>query len=122
MSVMSSTFLTTRIPMNTTARPTLSVPAGTGRRPYEGNAERRPFDQGAAPRKPSMIAKGHDAILKSLQDRSATIEIYPMHCADPIIGKMINRDRYTITVELDTGARRTVYKHAIESFGEAAAA
>jgi sRNA-binding regulator protein Hfq len=35
---------------------------------------------------------------------------------------MINRDRYTITVELDTGARRTVYKHAIESFGEAAAA
>lgn len=105
--------------MNTAVRPTISVPSHHigERRSIPASGDRR-----EAPRKPSMIAKGHDAILKAFQDRSATVEIYPMHCADPIVGKMINRDRYTITVELESGKRRTVYKHAIESFGEVAAA
>lgn len=89
-----------------THRPTLGLPAGIERRASS-----------VAPRKP-MVAKGHDAILKGLQDRSAFIEIYPMCSDEPIIGKMINRDRYTITVELANGQRRTIYKHAIESFGE----
>lgn len=88
--------------MNLT-RPTLGLPSGLERR--------------AAARKP-VVAKGHDAILKGLQDRGATIEIYPIGYDGKIVGKMINRDRYTITVELAGGQRRTIYKHAIESFGE----
>lgn len=79
-----------------------------------------------APRK-TMIAKGHDAILKSLQDRGATIKVETMNGTAPIIGKMINRDRYTITVDTKIKggtevSRVTIYKHAIEMFSEVVSA
>jgi sRNA-binding regulator protein Hfq len=83
-----------------------------------GSVERR-FP---APLRKAPVAKGHDAILKSMQDRGAIIEIFPVGYEGRIVGKMVNRDRYTITVELDGGQRRTVYKHAIESFAEVVSA
>lgn len=69
----------------------------------------------AAPRKP-MIAKGHDAILKGLQDARSQVQINLMSTETPLIGQMVNRDRYTVSVRAADGRIVTVYKHAIESF------
>ena len=68
-----------------------------------------------APRKP-FVAKGHDAILKSLQDGEQLITITTMGDGTEWTGKMAARDKYTITIQLDSGIRKTFYKHAIESF------
>jgi sRNA-binding regulator protein Hfq len=66
--------------------------------------------------KGKFIAKGHDAILKSAQDAGDTIEIIAMS-GDVIVGKLLNRDKFTVTIlEEDSGKKKTVYKHGIESF------
>lgn len=65
--------------------------------------------------KPKFVAKGHDAILKSAQDAGEHIEIIAMS-GDVISGKILNRDKFTVTILEDSGKRRTVYKHGIESF------
>lgn len=65
--------------------------------------------------KPKFVAKGHDAILKSGQDTGGTINITTMS-GEVLVGMLINRDKYTVTLDTKTGERLTVYKHAIESF------
>lgn len=62
-----------------------------------------------------FIAKGHDAILKRLQDDKAQIEITAISGA-LYVGQVTNRDKYTITIEAQGGGRYTVYKHSIEAF------
>jgi sRNA-binding regulator protein Hfq len=65
--------------------------------------------------KPKFVAKGHDAILKGAQDAGEHIEIIAMS-GDVISGKILNRDKFTVTILEDSGKRRTIYKHGIESF------
>lgn len=69
-----------------------------------------------------FVAKGHDAILKDAQDARGLLRIITMSDGANHTGKMVARDKFTITIEIpidaDTGTsvRRTFYKHAIESF------
>lgn len=69
--------------------------------------------------KKQFVAKGHDAILKELQDSGATISVALLGDGSEIIGKLVARDKFTLTVLTAAGSRRTIYKHAIESFGPA---
>lgn len=72
------------------------------------NSQKKPF-----------VAKGHDAILKGAQDAGGNLRIVTMNDGQEHVGKMIARDKFTITIEISeiTGpVRRTFYKHAIESF------
>lgn len=68
------------------------------------------------PKRAVFIAKGHDAILKKIQDEGGFIEIQPISSEGLYQGKLIARDRYSITIKCPDGRERTVYKHAIESF------
>jgi sRNA-binding regulator protein Hfq len=68
----------------------------------------RPFK----PRKP-FVAKGHDALLKGLQDSGADVTV----CVngDIIVGKIIARDKFTVTLN-DGGIDSVlIYKSAIET-------
>jgi len=82
------------------ARRTLHVKPGVGKPPLK-----KPF-----------IAKGHDAILKGMQDNGGDISVSMISTEIPLVGKLIARDKFTITVLTDDGERVTIYKHAIESF------
>lgn len=70
----------------------------------------------AAQKKP-FIAKGHDSILKTMQDCGEQVSVVLLSTDVPVVGRLVARDKYTITVLGDTFGRRTFYKHAIESFG-----
>lgn len=75
-------------------------------------------------RKAPHVAKGHDAILKNLQDRGAVINIQTIS-NELYVGTLVNRDRYTITIRRTIERQSTdytIYKHAIESFSAQAAA
>ena len=70
----------------------------------------------SAAKKP-FVAKGHDLILKNIQeDESATIIVTLLGDGAEVIGRLIARDKFTITVLTNDGRRRTIYKHAIEGF------
>lgn len=87
------------------ARRTLSVPA-------ERRDRVRPTD---TPVKSRHIPKGHDAILKALQDSKATVTIVTSGGGDEFTGTIFGRDKFTITLLVD-GVRRVFYKQAIEQF------
>ena len=72
--------------------------------------------RGASSQKKPFVAKGHDAILKGIQDTQGRIIIVTVGDGTEHIGSMVARDKYTITIQTDTGSRKTFYKHAIESF------
>jgi sRNA-binding regulator protein Hfq len=69
-----------------------------------------------APKKPPVVAKGHDAILKGLQDARSLIAVNLISTDVPTIGNLVMRDRYTISLRIKDGRIMTIYKHAIESF------
>lgn len=75
----------------------------------------RPGFERKSPRK-SFVAKGHDAILKGVQDVGGRVIITTMGDGTEHIGKLVARDKYTITIFTDGGSSKTFYKHAIESF------
>jgi sRNA-binding regulator protein Hfq len=81
----------------------------------EGNRGPRPTS--GAPRKP--IAKGHDAVLKSIQDDGREITI-TMQSGEKINGTVVARDKFTISVRVANALGGylvwVVYKHAMESF------
>lgn len=81
------------------------------RRTLSANGNRRPTTQ-----KKPFVAKGHDAILKGVQDSEGFIIITTVGDGSEHVGKMIARDKYTITILTDAGRKKTLYKHAIESF------
>lgn len=66
--------------------------------------------------KQKFVAKGHDAILKVGQDAGSSIQLTFMGSSEIIIGTLVNRDKFTITIEFESGNRETFYKHAIKSF------
>lgn len=69
-----------------------------------------------SPAKKQFVAKGHDAILKSVQDNRGAIIITTIGDGTEHGGILIARDKYTITIKTDSGGSKTFYKHAIESF------
>lgn len=88
-----------------------------GRRMGSTNGSAKPMPaQGKRP----YVAKGHDAILKDAQDNKGILRIVTMSDGAVHVGKMVARDKFTITIEVTvsggTAVRRTFYKHAIESF------
>lgn len=86
-----------------------------------GTLTARPgFSASKPPRKP-FVAKGHDAILKDFQDTGASVEVFLISSDIPLLGRVTARDKFTITLMLaGLSIKRTIYKHAIESFGPAA--
>lgn len=63
-----------------------------------------------------FVAKGHDAILKEVQDSEGRLLVTMMSDGSAVEGVLVARDKFTITLLTDEGRRRTLYKHAIESF------
>lgn len=90
-------------------RPTLGVS-------HHANTATIPAPETAPVRKPPMVAKGHDAILKGLQDARSTVVVNLISTDVPTIGQLVMRDRYTLSVRIKDGRILTIYKHAIESF------
>lgn len=78
-----------------------------GVRPQTEGGERKRF-----------VAKGHDAQLQDLQFTGREVRITTMSGLEAF-GKVIRRDKFTITLELaqgtEAGAHEIFYKHAIES-------
>lgn len=74
------------------------------------------FSRDSKPARKPFVAKGHDAILKAQQDVGGRIIVTTMGDGTEHVGKLIARDKYTITILTDGGASKTFYKHAIESF------
>lgn len=80
-----------------------------------GSSPKRRYDNNGG--KPAVkFAKGHDAVLKGMQDNGSLCRVQPIH-GDLVVGKVLNRDRYTITLDVN-GTKRVIYKHAIEFFEE----
>ncbi len=67
-------------------------------------------------RKSSLSTKGHDAILKSVQDNRGAVIITTIGDGTEHGGILIARDKYTITIKTDSGGSKTFYKHAVQSF------
>lgn len=84
-------------------RRTLSPSAG--RHPGKTMQKRKPF-----------VPKGHDAILNEVQANEGYLTVTKMGDGSEITGKLIARDKYTITLLVDGTRRVTLYKHAVESF------
>jgi len=59
--------------------------------------------------------KGHDAILKSIQDDGRSI-VVEFQDGTEVSGKLIARDRYTIAVRNEDGTELTIYKSSIRLF------
>lgn len=87
-------------------------------RQQQNREGQRRVQGGAGQFKPNAgkhIPKGHDAILKRLQDEKCLVEVLMLDRDDPIVGVIVGRDKFTITVAYD-GYEECIYKHAIASF------
>lgn len=67
--------------------------------------------------------KGHDALLRDLQEAGSLVSFRLMGVDDSYVGKIVARDKFTISVLTgvgDTGEFEkfptVIYKHALESF------
>jgi RNA chaperone Hfq len=59
-------------------------------------------------------AKGHDAVLTAIMSQERTFTVILMS-GDEVTGKIVGKDKYTITIRPDGKTRREViFKHAIE--------
>lgn len=63
------------------------------------------------------VPKGHDRILDTAQ-RSGNALTVILSSGEQIIGKLVGRDKFTVTVQTDYGRRQTIFKHAIDIFYE----
>lgn len=80
----------------------------------ESSTQRRYPQQGQPPRK-EAVAKGHDAVLRALQNDGRKITVFTI-TGKTFTGKVVGRDKFTITVLDADGIRAVIYKHAIELF------
>ena len=78
-------------------------------------ARRQTLGAKKAPAKRPFVAKGHDAILKSVQDKQGIITVVLGTSGDVVTGALVARDKFTITIRT-TSHVVTIYKHAIEMF------
>lgn len=77
--------------------------------------QQSPPRQSSAPPRKEGIAKGHDAVLRALQNDGRHITIFTLS-GKTLKGKVVGRDKYTVTVQDADGIRAIIYKHAIELF------
>lgn len=85
-------------------------------RPLHANRDysAQPQRQHAAPRPNEKFqAKGHDKQLQDAQYGDATVEVETIS-GTFYSGKLVRRDRYTVTLKSATGRERIIFKHAIE--------
>jgi len=63
-------------------------------------------------------AKGHDALLKDLQESGAPVRLVLSTSGNAVIGKIVARDKFTVSVLRDDGSEfpLVIYKHALETF------
>lgn len=64
--------------------------------------------------KSPFVAKGHDRQLKAAQDNGFDVEVDTMTELH-LKGRIVQRDRYTITLAEPNGDERIIFKHGIES-------
>lgn len=74
----------------------------------------RPRTGGSNPQRRESAPKGHDSVLRALQNDARQITVTLMS-GERLVGKVVGRDKFTITV-MTAEARHVIYKHAIESF------
>lgn len=79
---------------------------------YASRAGARPAPVGGEQRK--FVAKGHDAQLQDAQHNRLDTTLVTL-AGDTFNGTVIKRDKFTITLRLDSGEETIFYKHAIES-------
>lgn len=85
-----------------------SISRPTPRRTYINNSTQTRTDAS----KPAFQAKGHDAVLKSVQDRQTPVKFTIQ--GQEKVGIIVARDRYTISIIFEGEDSATiVYKHAI---------
>lgn len=82
----------------------------------DGN--RKPYKP-STPNKPAS-PKGHDAVLKAIQDDGRTINI-TLLSGETMSGTLVARDKFTISVLVNVAGKIedavfVVFKHGIESF------
>lgn len=87
------------------------IARATPRKTYVNNSTQPRLDAS----KTAFQAKGHDAVLKSAQDRQAPVQ-FTIDGKEKT-GVIVARDRYTISVIFDGDDSATiVYKHVISMF------
>lgn len=69
----------------------------------------------ATPGKKPFVAKGHDRQLEDAQYGKFEVEVLSVTGDTPYLGKIVRRDKFTITIDDGTGSETLIYKHAIES-------
>ena len=83
----------------------------------QANFHRRTVGGTDQPKK-KFVAKGHDAQLQDAQFNNIQVQVALMNADHPIVGAVVKRDKFTITVQhILAGVRREtiIFKHAIES-------
>ena len=69
-----------------------------------------------SPQRIPFVAKGHDAQLMDAQNARKTVTVNFLSSTDPVMGNIVRRDRYTITLCDHHNGDDTIYfKHGIES-------
>lgn len=66
-------------------------------------------------RAPSNLTKGHDSVLKAIQNRGTKLHVQLMS-GETRVGLIVGRDKFTVTLLCEDKTRRVIYKHAIEEF------
>jgi RNA chaperone Hfq len=85
-------------------------------RGYQSSAQPRPpFQNKDRKDKPKSEGKGHDAVLRALQQGQHDVHVVLRSSGETLTGKIVGRDKFTITLKID-GIRVVIYKHAIERF------
>jgi sRNA-binding regulator protein Hfq len=90
---------------------------------YEVNP--RPVGNGGhgsgRPHKPTLYAPkpretGHETVLRAIQKDGRAIHIQLLDDATVLSGKLIARDKFTLSVECTNGVVMVLFKHAIRCF------
>lgn len=92
---------------------TLSVP-----RRGESQTRREPYVPAVGQSQKRHVPKGHDRILDIAQKASDSLFVVVLASGEQIAGRLVGRDKFTVTVQVHSGIRKTVFKHAIDLFYE----
>jgi sRNA-binding regulator protein Hfq len=76
--------------------------------------DRKHYNVSTPAKRPTPLVKGHDAVLKAIQESKQTATIVT-RAGEVFVGQITGRDKFTITLLTGT-IRRIFYKHAVEQF------
>ncbi len=77
------------------------------------------FTEPPGPIRPHQPPKtsGHDTVLRAIQSQERRITVaLALPGMEEIVGYLVSRDKYTITVKVASGARLVIFKSAIAYF------